>query len=103
VFVSGAHARFYSGAITELLKDLARVRPTIIPIVPRLLNMFYAMLKPFSHVDKALAEQAWKVKYENWQKGILTSEYDDTVFKKAKEAFGGRLRFMVTGSAPIAA
>lgn len=75
----------------------------MMPIVPRLLNMFYAMLKPFGHVDKAVAEEAWKVKYANWKKGILTSEYDDTVFKRAKDAFGGRLRFMVTGSAPIAA
>lgn len=33
----------------------------------------------------------------------MTSEYDETVFKRAKDTFGGRLRFLVTGSAPIAA
>ena len=82
---------------------MARIKPTVMPIVPRLLNMFYSVLKPFSHVDKALADKAWTAKYENWKKGILTSEYDETVFKRAKDTFGGRLRFMVTGSAPITA
>lgn len=86
----------------ELAKDLARVRPTIMPIVPRLLNRFYTMLRPFSHVDKKLAEEAWKVKLENWRKGIKTSPYDQSVFQKAKDVFGGRLKFMITGSAPIA-
>lgn len=72
----GAHVRFFSGSMTEIVKDLARVRPTILPIVPRLLNMFYAMLRPFGHVDKKLAEEAWKVKLQNWEKGDLTSPYD---------------------------
>lgn len=101
--INGAQVRFYSGNIMELAKDLARVRPTIMPIVPRLLNRFYTMLRPFSHVDKKLAEEAWKVKLENWRKGIKTSPYDQSVFQKAKDVFGGRLKFMITGSAPIAA
>jgi long-chain acyl-CoA synthetase len=55
ILFCGAHIRFYSGVVTDLPKDLARVKPTVLPIVPRLLNMFYSMLKPFGHVDKALA------------------------------------------------
>lgn len=62
VLFEGGQIRYYSGAMTEFLKDLARVRPTILVIVPRLLNMLYAMLKTFSHVDKKLAEEAWAVK-----------------------------------------
>lgn len=102
VFLEGGHVRFFSGVMTDFLKDLARIRPTILIIVPRLLNMFYAMLKSFSHVDKKLAEEAWAVKQANWEKGIATSPYDETVFKRGKDAFGGRVRFMITGSAPIA-
>jgi long-chain acyl-CoA synthetase len=95
--------RFFSGTITDFPKDLARVRPTMLITVPRLLNMFYAMLSPFSHVDKKLAEEAWAVKQANWEKGIMTSQYDETVFKRAKDVFGGRVKRMITGSAPIAA
>jgi long-subunit acyl-CoA synthetase (AMP-forming) len=73
VLFCGGHVRFYSGAITELAKDLAIIKPTVIPIVPRLLNMFYSMLKSFGHVDKELAEKAWKVKVANWEAGIPTS------------------------------
>lgn len=100
---NGAHIRYYSGAVTELVKDLARVRPTVMPIVPRLLNMFYSMLRSFPWVDQKTAADAWKAKLENWEKGILTSDYDEKVFKRIKDTFGGRLRYMVTGSAPIAA
>lgn len=57
------------------------IKPTTIPIVPRLLNKLYSDAK-----------------------GIHERETDKNVAKtKIKELFGGRLRLMVTGSAPVAA
>mgnify|MGYP000856718028 FL=1 len=102
VIGAGANVRFYSGNAQDLVKDMARVKPTIIPFVPRLLNKFYSMLKPLSHVPKELAEEAMRVKRENWLKGIPTSPYDDTVFKPVRDLFGGRLRLIISGAAPIA-
>lgn len=56
VLAGGAHAHYYCGNMLELVKDIARVRPTVMPIVPRLLNKFYSMLNGFPYVDKKLAE-----------------------------------------------
>ena len=57
------------------------IKPTTIPIVPRLLNKLYPAAK-----------------------GIYERETDKNVAKtKIKGLFGGRLRLMVTGSAPVAA
>lgn len=41
----GANIRYAKHPITEILKDFAAIRPTIVPIVPRLLNKFYPILK----------------------------------------------------------
>lgn len=98
---SGANARFYSGSVAELLKDLQRIKPTVLPIVPRLLNMFYAMMASFPWVDRQVAEAAWNQKVANWEKGISTSDYDDKVFSRVRNTLGGRVRLMITGSAPI--
>lgn len=42
---AGAQVRFFSGQITDIVKDIMRVRPTILPMVPRLLNLFYNTLR----------------------------------------------------------
>jgi long-chain acyl-CoA synthetase len=44
----GANIRYAKHPITELTKDLAIVRPTLLPLVPRLLNKFYPMMKALS-------------------------------------------------------
>lgn len=57
------------------MKDLAAIKPTFMPIVPRLLNKFYPVMK-----------------------GIYEKEGN---YNKVKAIFGGRMRLMVTGSAPV--
>lgn len=41
----GINIRYARHPIAEILKDFAICRPTTIPIVPRLLNKFYPILK----------------------------------------------------------
>lgn len=62
VMGAGANVRYYSGVVQDLVKDMARIRPTIIPFVPRLLNRYFAYLSPFSHVPKELAQEALRIK-----------------------------------------
>ena len=61
--------------VTQIFKDFAEIRPSVLPIVPRLLNKFYPVFKGL---------------YEK-----------DGHNKKMKAMFGGRMRLMVTGSAPV--
>jgi long-chain acyl-CoA synthetase len=72
---SGTNIRYTVHPISEIARDLANIRPTVMPIVPRLLNKLYPLLK-----------------------GLYEREGNAT---KAQAFFGGRLRFMLTGSAPV--
>ncbi len=72
---SGANIKYSQFPVAEVAKDLARSKPTTLPMVPRLLNKFYPVCKGF---------------YEKDGNGA-----------KVKGLFGGRVRIMVTGSAPI--
>jgi long-chain acyl-CoA synthetase len=72
----GVNIRYARHPISEILKDFAISKPTTIPIVPRLLNKFYPILK-----------------------GLYEKEGN---YNKIRAMFGGRLRVLATGSAPVA-
>jgi long-chain acyl-CoA synthetase len=85
------------------------VKPTFFISVPRLFNKFYdkikAKLGAATGIDgiliqKALAEKLKKVEAGE---GYLHSKYDALVFNNIKAFLGGRVRIMLTGSAPISA
>jgi len=42
--VQGGSVGFYQGDVTKLLEDLAVLRPTVFPSVPRLFNRIYDKL-----------------------------------------------------------
>ena len=52
ILVCGASIGYGSGNIANFIKDLQRVRPTFLPVVPRIFTMLYDIIRPFSHVDK---------------------------------------------------
>lgn len=41
IFQTGAHVGFFSGDIRRLPEDIKELRPTVIPLVPRVLNRIY--------------------------------------------------------------
>jgi long-chain acyl-CoA synthetase len=76
--------------------------------VPRLFNRFYTVIQEGlakkTGAAKKIIDRAIAVKLENLRtKALYThSVYDKLVFNKIKTAaFGGRMRIMITGSAPI--
>jgi long-chain acyl-CoA synthetase len=99
---------FYGGDVQALKNDLPLVRPDIFPSVPRLFCRFYDVIKgrfdSLTGFQKQLVDRAIATKLDRLHRyGTCTHTfYDQLVFNKTREAFGGRVRFMVTGSAPIA-
>lgn len=77
MMIAGAQIGFGSGSVTNFIKDLQRVKPTFLPLVPRIFNMLYEMIRPLKHVSKELAAEAFEEKRQNHEKGIRTSKYDD--------------------------
>ena len=91
----------------KLKDDLCELKPTIFVSVPRLYNRFYdgmmAKIKELKGMKSSLANKGLKSKLKRLQTtGDPTSPmYDKLIFNKFREAVGGKVRFMLTGSAPI--
>ena len=65
-FFTGMRVGFYQGDVLKLREDLAELRPTVMPSVPRLLNRIYdviqSRLKEATGMRKRLAEWAISTK-----------------------------------------
>jgi long-chain acyl-CoA synthetase len=74
----------YARSIPELPQDLLEIRPTILVSVPRIYERVYAKLQ-----ENFLARLGWPL-------------LDILVGRKVRAQLGGRLRFAITGGAPMA-
>lgn len=101
----GARIGFYQGNILKLLEDVMELRPTFFPSVPRLFNRIYdkiwANVKQAGGIKEALFRHAFNTKKANLHTTVKHFIYDKLVFAKVRATLGGRVRFMVTGSAPL--
>ncbi|KAI8384984.1 uncharacterized protein BYT42DRAFT_564291 [Radiomyces spectabilis] len=103
----GGRLGYFSGDMNTLVDDIQVLKPTVFATVPRLLNRIYAKLVQ-STIDApgatgALSRRAVATKLANLEqgKGYTHAFWDRLVFNKVKQALGGNVRVMVTGSAPI--
>lgn len=109
---------YFASSIAKVLEEVAEVRPTIFGSVPRIFEKAYA--KIMSTVEQApptrqrifrWAERVGREAVQLWQAGKpipfgLRLKYglaDRLVFSKLRAVFGGRVRYFITGAAPIAA
>lgn len=106
-WVTGMRAGFYGGDVLKLVEDIGVLAPTVFPSVPRLYNKIYGKLKTGIDqkpgcikwlINKAVAAKLAKLKSGG---GFHHGCYDK-LFKKFRAILGGRVRLMITGSAPIA-
>ncbi|XP_069628899.1 long-chain-fatty-acid--CoA ligase 6 isoform X5 [Haliaeetus albicilla] len=104
VYCHGGRIGFFQGDIRLLSDDMKALRPTIFPVVPRLLNRMYD--KIFSQADTSLKrwilEFAAKRKKAEVRNGIIRNDslWDKLFFNKIQASLGGCVRMIVTGAAP---
>lgn len=97
----------FNGSVLKLKEDLGILKPTIFISVPRLFNKFYDTIKAgieaATGIKRKLVDAAVETKLKNLREKCEYKHglYDAVVFKKMRTVLGGRVRLMVTASAPI--
>lgn len=107
LMLRGIAMGFYCGDTKKVIEDAQLLKPTLFPSVPRIFLKVYqsiiSKMKTDSIVKQQIIEQAIKSKIYYYKTfGILNHPiYDALIFNKIKNVLGGRVRCMLTGSAPI--
>ncbi|MEE9167939.1 MAG: long-chain fatty acid--CoA ligase, partial [Candidatus Neomarinimicrobiota bacterium] len=109
---------YYAESIDTVAENISEVRPTVMTSVPRLYEKMYARVLEKVASDPPLRQKIfwWAVRvgrkaveYRQRNRPLPVglkmkfSVADKLVFSKLKQRLGGRLRFFVSGAAPLSA
>ena len=115
--ISSGATTAYATSVSSVLEELKEVRPTLFGSVPRIYEKAYAKIhsevekkpplvqKIFAFAAAAAREAApYHVADEPkpWKLALRWALADKLVLSKVRAAFGGRVRWSITGAAPIA-
>ena len=109
---------YFAEGLTTVARDLMRVRPTVMTGVPRVWEKFYGAIqdgmRQLTGVKKRLSEWGLRVGAACSEKRLAQQPVplalrfqhllaDRLVLAKVRARTGGRLRYLVSGSAPLSA
>ncbi|KAF1760494.1 hypothetical protein GCK72_008743 [Caenorhabditis remanei] len=103
----GSKIGYFRGSIQGLTDDIKSLKPTVFPVVPRLLNRLYDAITSKVQQQGFMAKLVYnfafarKLSQVKAGKGGRDTIWDRLVFRKIQEQIGGKVDLMVTGSAPI--
>jgi long-chain acyl-CoA synthetase len=107
----GATLAYFGGDPKQIIPELAEVKPTYLPSVPRIFEKLYTLVTAHGDADqiKAATQIGLKVRALQAAGQEVPAELqahfdaaDEQLFKKVRSAFGGNLRQATSGAAPIA-
>ncbi|MFD0356092.1 AMP-dependent synthetase/ligase [Streptomyces sp. NPDC127110] len=109
--LEGGELCYFGGRIEDVVAELAEARPTHLPSVPRLFEKVHAVV-----LGLAEGQGGGRERFEEAVRlGVLAADgalpaelrpaweaAEDSLYALVRAAFGGRLRWALTGGAPIA-
>ncbi|MGW2863487.1 AMP-dependent synthetase/ligase [Streptomyces sp. SDr-06] len=106
----GGELCYFGGRIEDVVGELAEAQPTHLPSVPRLFEKVYSVVRSLAEAEEGGGERfdAAVAVGVLAADGMLPPERraayeaaDESLFSLVRAAFGGRLRWALTGGAPI--
>ena len=107
IMTHGRTFALYSGNPRNLVEDAQICRPTVMTSVPRVFQRIHSEIKKNlakeSKLTQNIFNMALNIKIKDFKEtGIITNPLLDTlIFRKIRNILGGRMRFMLVGSAPM--
>ncbi|MFA4967978.1 MAG: long-chain fatty acid--CoA ligase, partial [Candidatus Margulisiibacteriota bacterium] len=110
-YIASGISIYFNSDIKNLAMELKEVKPTLVALVPLVFEKIYANIKAKIEAGSALEKIIgnWAINVANRhnpekdKKNFLFWLADILVFKKLRKAMGGRLRFVISGGAPLKA
>ncbi|XP_070575903.1 long-chain-fatty-acid--CoA ligase 6-like [Ptychodera flava] len=106
VYMQGGRVGFFRGNIRELMNDIKELKPTLFPVVPRVLNRIYD--KVISQVNSSCLKKfafnlAMRKKRALIKRGIIGNNtiWDRLVFGKIQAMLGGNVKQFCSCGAPM--
>jgi len=103
--ISGGSVGYYQGDVDKLIDDIQALRPTVFVGVPRVFQRIYdrvqETIKESLYHRRKLFEYAYASKLEGLKSGEPSPWLDALVFSKIRARLGGRVRLIISGSAPL--
>jgi len=101
----GSCIGFYQGIITELFNDIATLQPTFLVGAPRVWSRLYdkvmLAIDQGSPLKKKMFKWGYDAKKRALEVGDSSTLWDNILFSKTKARLGGRVKFILSGSAPL--
>jgi long-chain acyl-CoA synthetase len=111
VFDLGVTLAYFGGDTKQIIGELAEVKPTYLPSVPRVFEKIYTLVCANADAEELAGAVRVGVQVRELQQAGRPipdelqgpfEESEERLFKNVRAAFGGRLREAVSGAAPIA-
>ena len=104
----GGKVSYISGGIPTLMEDLKYSQPTFFITVPRVLQKIYDVFNSTLSQSSCLVKTMFNIAYHykaNAVKGGYKTliDWDSIVFHKIHSVFGGKLKLIMNGGAPLTA
>ena len=105
--IAGASIGFYQGDPLKLLDDVEALNPTLFLTVPRVCNRVYDKVRAKIAAKGGIVQWLFNYAYASKLKALRENNtythwlWDRLVFGSIRAKLGSRLRFIVSGSAPL--
>ena len=111
IFISwyGGRIGFFRGDPKLLIEDIQALKPTFLPVVPRVLNRLHGKVmegvSQANFLKRFLFNTGLSSKLAGLKRGEVRNDtlWDSLVFSKFRALLGGRVELVVTGAAPCSA